>query len=158
MERFLGRFGRDRQRDGGGILESCFGPLEVSVLEALWRRDGEASVRGLADDFPEAAYTTLMTTLDRLFKKGALARRKSGRAFVYRARRDRAELEADLARDAFDVLFASRMDRAGANVVISGLVDAVGDQDARLLDDLERLVREKRAEGASRATGKRETE
>ena len=41
-------------------------------------------VRELTPDFPDIAYTTLMTTLDRLYRKGVLAREKQGRAFVYR--------------------------------------------------------------------------
>ncbi|HEX7778752.1 MAG TPA: BlaI/MecI/CopY family transcriptional regulator, partial [Vicinamibacterales bacterium] len=45
------------------------GPLEWRVLEALWSRTTLASVRDLQPDFPEIAYTTLMTTLDRLYRK-----------------------------------------------------------------------------------------
>ena len=52
-------------------LASVFGALELRVLEALWRR-GEGTVRDLRADFPAAAYTTLMTTMERLHKKGVL--------------------------------------------------------------------------------------
>ena len=65
-------------------LASLFGALELRVLEALWRRGADASVRDLMPEFPQAAYTTLMTTLDRLHRKGVLERRKDGRAFHYR--------------------------------------------------------------------------
>jgi len=65
-------------------LASVFGALELRVLEALWRRGEDASVRDLMPEFPQAAYTTLMTTLDRLHRKGVLERRKDGRAFLYR--------------------------------------------------------------------------
>ena len=54
----------------------------VSVLEALWTRDSPASVRDLTPSFQDIAYTTLMTTLDRLHRKGVLDREKHGRAFV----------------------------------------------------------------------------
>ncbi|HXH06609.1 MAG TPA: BlaI/MecI/CopY family transcriptional regulator, partial [Vicinamibacterales bacterium] len=74
-------------------LGSLFGPLELRVLEAVWRRGREASVRDLLPDFPGTAYTTLMTTADRLYRKGVLVREKRGRAFVYRARYDREQLE-----------------------------------------------------------------
>ena len=40
-----------------------------------------------------SAYTTVMTTLDRLYKKGLLARDKDGLAFVYRPALDRAEYQ-----------------------------------------------------------------
>ena len=63
------------------------GPLERRVLEVLWGRDREARVRDLQPSFPEIAYTTLMTTLDRLHRKGVLYRVPEGRAFAYRPRR-----------------------------------------------------------------------
>ena len=53
-------------------LASVFGALELRVLEALWRR-GTGTVRDLCDDFPAAAYTTLMTTMDRLHRKGFIS-------------------------------------------------------------------------------------
>ena len=49
------------------------GPLEVTVMEILWAR-GESNVRDVVDRLDRPlAYTTVMTTLDRLFKKGLLA-------------------------------------------------------------------------------------
>jgi predicted transcriptional regulator len=146
MKHFLSRFARGSGR-GSGILESCFGALEVRALEALWNR-ADASVRTLQGDFSGTAYTTLMTTLDRLHKKGVLERRKEGRAFVYRQRYARAELESLLTRDALDGLLAAPADGALARPVLSGLVDAISGGDALLLDELERIVREKRAEAA----------
>ena len=64
-------------------LETAYGPLEVRVLDALWSKNAACCVRDIQPDFPGVAYTTLMTTLDRLFRKGALTRHKSGRAFYY---------------------------------------------------------------------------
>src|ERR1043165_121183 len=66
---------------------ACFalGKLEREVLEETWRL-GEISVRDIHRAFDERiAYTTIMTTLDRLFKKNLLARLKDGRAFLYSA-------------------------------------------------------------------------
>ena len=110
-------------------------------MEALWRREAPASVRDLVDEFDGAAYTTLMTTLDRLHRKGMLAREKAGRAFVYRPRYSRERLESGVAASALESLL-----RAGsAEPVLSHFVDEVSRHDERLLDELERLVREKRA-------------
>src|SRR3954471_3333910 len=122
-------------------LASVFGTLELRVLEALWRR-GDATVRDLCDDFPAAAYTTLMTTMERLHRKGVLAREKSGRAFVYRAVSSRSELESGLLTRAIQPLLAGD----SAHPVLSCFVDEVSRHDERLLDELERLVREKRRE------------
>jgi predicted transcriptional regulator len=76
------------------------GPLERKVLEALWSRGTEASVRDLQPDFPDTAYTTLMTTLDRLHRQGPLVRLKRGRAFYYRPRLNRLEFDSARAADA----------------------------------------------------------
>jgi predicted transcriptional regulator len=96
------------------------GPLEQRVLDALWSRHVDSRVKDLQPSFPEIAYTTLMTTLDRLHRKGVVERVLDGRAFAYRARVTRAE------------------------AVLSFLVDEVGGLDAEALEVLERLVRERR--------------
>jgi predicted transcriptional regulator len=96
------------------------GPLEQRVLDALWARHGDARVRDLQPSFPEIAYTTLMTTLDRLYRKGIVERVADGRAFAYRPRLTRAE------------------------AVVSFLADEVGALDRETLDALERLVRDRR--------------
>ena len=60
------------------------GPLEQRVLELLWRSSGPRTVREVQEGLGGAlAYTTVMTTLDRLFKKGLLERRREGQAFSY---------------------------------------------------------------------------
>lgn len=120
-----------------------FGPLEVRVLEALWRRQS-SSVRDLQADFPDTAYTTLMTTLDRLHRKGVLDRVKDGRAFVYRPRFTPDELQSGLVEQVLDLLVGR--DRRSMRPVLSCFVETVGERDAALLDELERLVREKRQE------------
>jgi predicted transcriptional regulator len=63
------------------------GPLELKCLQAIWTL-GEANVHDVLEILEtdrKLAYTTVMTTLDRLEKKSALARKKSGKAFVYTA-------------------------------------------------------------------------
>src|SRR5260370_24806972 len=73
------------------------GPLEQRVLDGLWSK-GSATVRELIEHCcPELAYTTVMTTLDRLFKKGLLTRSEEGRAFRYSARFSRADLHREAA-------------------------------------------------------------
>ena len=60
-------------------------PLELLCLKALWSlREGSVrDVRGLVTQTRPLAYTTIMTVLERLVRKGKVARRKAGRAFVY---------------------------------------------------------------------------
>ena len=105
------------------FVDRSLGTLERHVMNLAWER-AEVTVRDACERLgTTVAYTTVMTTMDRLFKKGLLERRKEGRAFVYRARATRQQLE---------------------NAVLSSLVDAVSEQDRALLDELDRLVREKR--------------
>jgi predicted transcriptional regulator len=66
------------------------GPLEAAIMEAVWGADGPVAVRAVVErlntDRPEPlAYTTVMTVMTRLAKKGFLYRRKHGRGFVYEA-------------------------------------------------------------------------
>jgi predicted transcriptional regulator len=116
------------------------GHLENTVMELVWAR-GESSVREVVDRLQRPlAYTTVMTTLDRLYKKGLLDRRKADRAFVYSPRMTRVEWEQKLVAG----LLADR--GRSSELLISCLVDAVGERDASLLDDLERKIRQKRRE------------
>src|SRR5512133_193026 len=133
------------RRDFRGDLDAFFGKLEVRVLEALWRRREPAAVRDLQADFPATAYTTLMTTLDRLHRKGVLSRTKAGRAFLYRPRYTRDELRLGLVENAVGLILGAS---ESARPLLSFLLEAVGRRDAAVLDELERLVREKR-NGAS---------
>ncbi len=130
-----------RSRGVRGDLAAFFGRLEVRVLEALWRRDDASSVRDLQADFPSTAYTTLMTTLDRLHRKGVLERVKAGRAFLYRTRYTRDELRLGLAENALGAILGPDV---STRPLLSFLVEAVSRRDEALLDELERLVRQKR--------------
>jgi len=111
-------------------------------MDVLWRR-GEANVRNVHEEFgADVAYTTVMTTLDRLYKKGLLRRWKVGRAFQYAPVATREESRLSLTAELVDGLLAGY--RHEPLPLLSNLVDAVGDADQRLLDDLERLVQEKK--------------
>ena len=124
--------------------ELTLGPLERRVLELLWGRAGEASVRDVCESIPDLAYTTLMTTLDRLHRKGLLSRCRAGRAFHYRTRVSRLELERLEAARAFETLLAPGAEPASLRPVLSCFVEAVESRDRALLDELERLVRARR--------------
>lgn len=123
---------------------TSLGSLERKTLDEVWRRN-EVYVKDVVDSLGEQfAYTTIMTTLDRLYKKGYLTRRKEGRAFAYAAKWSREDLQIGMAGD----FIAGLIDRAAGGVepVLACIVDAVSEKDRELLDDLERLVNQKRAE------------
>jgi predicted transcriptional regulator len=130
------------QRPSDAVLPAL-GKLERAVMECAWQR-GTVSVRDVHDEFAgRVAYTTLMTTLDRLYKKNLLARHKDGRAFIYAPRVSPAEFERGIAVDVLDALLG-RSDEQAVEPVLACIVDAVSERDRELLDELERLVKEKR--------------
>jgi predicted transcriptional regulator len=86
-----------------------------------------------------------MTTLDRLHKKGVLERTKVGRAFSYVHRFERPEVERRLAARSIEELLGAASGRRALEPLLSCFVDAVGERDLLLLDDLERLLKAKRA-------------
>ncbi len=122
---------------------SQLGPLEERLLEALWER-GHATVRDLLNGdgaCQDLAYTTVMTTLDRLFKKKLLSREAEGRAFRYTPRVTREELHREVAGEAFRQL----MDASPASSLpLSYLVEILTERDTQLLDDLREVVEAKR--------------
>jgi predicted transcriptional regulator len=131
-----------KQRDPAAA--GALGPLEIAAMEILWAA-GESSVHDVMPKLARPlAYTTVMTTLDRLYKKGLLERRKSDRAFLYAPRYSRAEWE-QLRAGAFVAGFFQGPRNSG-ELLASCLVEAVTRQDAALLDELERKIRDKRKE------------
>jgi predicted transcriptional regulator len=126
------------------LLSARLGTLERRVIEIVWARD-EVTVREAHAELEgRVAYTTVMTTLDRLFKKGLLARTKRARAFAYSAKASREELDAAVANDVVSGLLTN--DWSAPLPFLSNLVEEVGKRDRALLDELERLVKLKRRE------------
>ncbi len=106
------------------VASLALGKLERQVLDQAWQR-GEVSVRDIYVAFDEQmAYTTLMTTLDRLYKKRLLDRRNR--------------------EDVIDGLLGGGAE--GIEPVLACIVDTVSENDRQLLDELDRLVQEKKRE------------
>jgi len=116
-------------------LKGDLGPLERAVMEVVWERDAEeVTVRDVLDT-PVGrghAYTTLMTVMDRLWRKGYVARRRVGRAYVYRAKRSR---EQHVERLVGQVL-------AGAGDRQSALLGFVRSVDEEELGELRKAIRQ----------------
>ena len=130
------------------------GPFEQQVLQELWSH-GSATVRELlADGKIHQAYTTVMTTVDRLYKKGLLDRVAEGRAFRYTPRHTPEELQQVKALESIRQLLGSGN---ASSLPLSYLVEALSTHDAQLLDELQLLVERKRREIQSRETKGRET-
>jgi BlaI family transcriptional regulator, penicillinase repressor len=103
------------------------GELERAVLDQLWSGDPERllTVREVHDALAarrDIAYTTVMTVLDRLAKKGLVVQERDGRAYLYRAAASRSALTAELMREALEELSpeSSGTDRHSALVAFVG--------------------------------------
>jgi predicted transcriptional regulator len=74
------------------------GELEAAIMEVLWTAPDPVTVRdvlGVLERNPEPAYTTVMTVLDNLHRKGIVTRERVGRAWAYRPAQSREEFDAD---------------------------------------------------------------
>ena len=115
-----------------------FGELEAVLMDRIWEHGGPVTVRELFDELRHErpiAYTTVMSTMDNLHRKGWLARDKDGKAYRYTAIASRDEYSARLMREA--------MAEAGdTEAVLSHFVAAMdGDQSQVLRAVLDKLTR-----------------
>jgi len=125
----------------GAVPDAQLGPLEQQLLERLWDC-GNATVRELLSDGQlKLAYTTVMTTLDRLYKKGLLDRDAEGRAFRYWPRQSRDDMQRAAAVEGIRQLISSDQ---SSSLPLSYLVEAITEHDVELLDKLQDLVEQKR--------------
>ena len=80
-----------------------FGQLEARVMECMWAGDSPRTVRDVHRELAaerSLAYTTIMTVMDKLHRKGWLEREALGRAYVYRPCQSKERYTADLMREA----------------------------------------------------------
>lgn len=111
------------------------GELEASVMQILWE-EAPLAVRDVARRLGgRLAYTTVMTTLDRLFKKGLLTREKGGNAYLYRPRHSRDEYYERVATQAVSELLA-----ASGPTGLAAFVEAAAAIDEQNLERIERLI------------------
>jgi predicted transcriptional regulator len=116
------------------------GNLESELMEQIWLLE-EVCVRDLHSKLaPRLAYTTIMTTLDRLYKKGLLRRRKVGKAYVYFPALSEKEYQGRLTEHFIGL--ALNGGKFG-HAVLSSFVNAVTETDEEMLDRLDLLVKAK---------------
>ncbi len=114
-----------------------FGELEAAVMQRIWAHDGPVTVRDIFEELRQErsiAYTTVMSTMDNLHRKGWLKRERDGKAYRYRAVASREEYSAQLMGEALD-------DAGDTEVVLSHFVEAMdGEQAAALRAALDKLA------------------
>ncbi len=106
-----------------------FGDLEAVIMRLVWDHDGPVTVRELYEELQREraiAYTTVMSTMDNLHRKGWLARERDGKAYRYTAVASREEYSARLMGEA--------MAEAGdTEAVLSHFVAAMDGEQAEAL-------------------------
>jgi predicted transcriptional regulator len=106
-----------------------FGDLETVIMHMVWDRGSPVTVRELLDDLRHEraiAYTTVMSTMDNLHRKGWLARAKDGKAYRYTATASREEYSARLMREAL-------AGGGDTEAVLSHFVAEMGGQESEVL-------------------------
>ena len=119
-------------------IKQVLGELEADVISVLWEQPSQTvvEVEERLRRKREIARTTVLTTLDRMHRKGYLAREKQGKAFVYSPRHTREEFERALAQEILGALGLGEP-------VLSTFVDLVGEDSAKL-NQLEALIKQRR--------------
>ena len=114
-----------------------FGDLEAVIMHRVWEHDGPVTVRDLFDELSAErtiAYTTVMSTMDNLHRKGWLDRVRDGKAYRYTATASREEYSARLMREAL-------ADGGDAEAVLSHFVAQIGSGESEALRSVLRKLR-----------------
>ena len=122
-------------------IKRALGELEAEVMDCLWEMP-ESSVKEIWEKLSPRralAYTTIMTTMDRLYQKGLLQRAKSGKAFLYAPRCSRQEFEEILTEEVLQGLVG-----ATSEPLMSAFLDLLSEKDPGSLDRLEVMIRRRR--------------
>ncbi len=124
-----------------GNTSVSFGPLEEKILRELCSRGNPTVREFIADGTLKLAYTTVMTTMDRLYKKGLLDRTAEGKAYRYFSRYSFGEIQRLATLETLRVGIGLA---DSSSLLLSNLVDTLSQHDVRLLEELEQLVERKR--------------
>lgn len=123
-------------------LKKLLGDLEAEIMEFVWAA-GESTVREVHEIVGrrrDLAYTTVMTVMSRLAEKGLLTRRKgSHKAMVYSPAVEREAFLRRASASIFRGLFGDF-----GSPAMSQLVDMISDESDERIDELARLIEEKR--------------
>jgi predicted transcriptional regulator len=129
-------------RGAGHVL----GELESAVMETLWTESQQTvnEVEERLRNKREIAHTTVLTTLDRMYRKGLLTREKQAKAFIYAPRYTREEFERMMAQEVLGALIGH-----SAETALSTFIDLIS-SDPGGLEQLEQKILEKRRQRAGK--------
>lgn len=121
-------------------LTHIFGELEAKLMEAVWALE-QASVQDVIDYLGgNLNYKTTMTVLNRMTAKGVLERHRRSRAFIYTATFSKEELLAGV----FDRMVRGMFDDDFRKIALAQLVETAESIDPELLNDISRLIAQRK--------------
>ncbi|HKP61140.1 MAG TPA: BlaI/MecI/CopY family transcriptional regulator [Polyangiales bacterium] len=130
-------------RPGKRGIELRLHELEAAIMNVIWSRRlssfAVSEVLAVLEKRREIAYTTVMTTVARLYEKGLLSRVRDGKRYLYSPKLTREEFLEGTAREVLDGAVA-------APTAIAMLAEKVSEASAGELDHLEALIRQRRTE------------
>jgi predicted transcriptional regulator len=137
------------EQDG---LRTTLFDLEAEIMECIWACAWDAfAVSDVLRELQKSrdiAYTTVMTTVARLYEKDLLARTKEGRRYIYRPRMTRAQFIEEMTREVL-----TSLPPAGRETAMTFLVEQLADADVEELDRLEALIRARREDRRNQLEG-----
>ncbi|MFC9473118.1 BlaI/MecI/CopY family transcriptional regulator [Nocardia sp. NPDC056952] len=122
------------------VVAHRFGDLETVIMDRVWASEEDFTVRDIYESLRlerEIAYTTVMSTMDNLHRKGWLDRERDGKAYLYWPTLTREEYSAQLMRQA---LVGTRSD-----LVLAHFVEQITDDETDALRAVLRRLRPKRS-------------
>ena len=132
-----------RLRSGKKGIELRLHDLEAAIMDIVWKKQlarfSVTDVLVVLEEGRDIAYTTVMTTVARLFDKGLLTREREGRKYVYAPKLSRAEFLESTAREVLD-------HAVGGAQALAMLSEKVSEASTCELDELEALIQKRRRE------------
>jgi predicted transcriptional regulator len=132
-----------RLRSGKKGLKLRLHDLEATIMDVVWSKQlasfAVGDVLAILEKQRDIAYTTVMTTVTRLFEKGLLARERDGKRYMYFPKLTREEFLEATAREVLD-------QAVGGHQAMVMLAEKVSEASAGELDDLEALIQKRREE------------
>lgn len=132
-----------RLRSGKKGLELRLHDLEATIMDVVWSKRlssfAVGDVLAILEKQRDIAYTTVMTTVTRLYEKGILQRERDGKRYLYSPKLTREEFMESTAREVLD-------EAVGGHQAMAMLAEKVSEASAGELDDLEALIQKRREE------------
>jgi predicted transcriptional regulator len=98
--------------------------LEMKIMQVIWKRGDSTVSEVQAQLKPELAYTSVQTMLNILARKGKLARKLDGRAYVYAAKVTQERALGQVVSDVVDRIFGGSSEELVMSLLKTRQIDA----------------------------------